>query len=543
MKRIFALCLCLALLLSGCVMPEKEWVPESTTESTAESELQEYEEIVVPTLPVEKEDTTFGLSYLPAYGLNPYLCNATANRAIFSLMYEGLFTINEQFRAEPLLCESFRVSDDGRTYRFTLVDAKFSDGSPVTAADVEASIAAAKKSPLYRERLSHVIYYIPEDEKTLLVQLSMPYENLALVMDIPVVKMGTEADALPMGSGPYMSRSVKLVRNPYWWQDEFTVLDYDEIQLQVCTEPNGLRDNFEFGDTNLVYFDPNSPAAVGFRCDYEVWNAPTTVFHYLGFNLYSGYFVNDTLRAAVTYIVDRESMVNRIYGGYAEASELPCSPMSDFYDPQLAENYDYAPASFMEALSLSGVLTSEEYQNHVGIFLVCSEDQTRVEGANYLCDVLRSYGLNLKVNVVDRDDYEDALEDGDFDLYYGETRLTATFDLSEFFEENGSLCFGSIDNDSLESLCDKALENSGSYVELCSQVMKKAPICPVVFKSYAVNVTRGVISNMYPAVDFVFHNYDYARDLADADQTYAPPPTESTEAPTEEEPSSSETEE
>ena len=43
MKRIFALCLCLALLLSGCVMPEKEWVPESTTESTAESELQAYE--------------------------------------------------------------------------------------------------------------------------------------------------------------------------------------------------------------------------------------------------------------------------------------------------------------------------------------------------------------------------------------------------------------------------------------------------------------------------------------------------------------------
>lgn len=536
MKRILSLCLCLVLLLSGC-----GGTTQPTPASTTESVLQEYEEIVIPTEAPEKEYPTFGLSYLPSFGLNPYLCTATANRAIFSLMYEGLFTINEQFRAEPLLCESFRVSDDGRTYRFTLVDAKFSDGTPVTAADVEASIAAAKKSPLYKERLSHVVYYIPEDDKTLLVQVNTPYENLAMVLDIPVVKMGTEEDALPVGTGPYVSRSVKLVRNPYWWQEDFTVLDYDEIQLQICTEANDLRDNFEFGGTNLVYFDPNSPAAVGFRCDFEVWEAPTTIMHYIGFNLYSGYFTNDTLRAAVTYIVDRETLTNRVYGGFAVASELPCSPQSDLFDPQLAENYDYAPASFMEALSNSGVLTSEEYQNHAGIFLVCSEDQTRVAAASYLCDVLKSYGLNLRVNIVDRDTYEEALEDGDFDLYYGETRLTANFDLSEFFEENGSLCYGSIDNESLEDLCDKALENSGSYVELCSQLMKKAPICPVVFKSYAINVSRGIITNMYPAVDFVFHNYDYARDLSDADKTYAP--VEPTEPPTEEETASSEPEE
>lgn len=538
MKRIIALCLCLAALLCGCSVKQYE-APASTTESA----LQEYEEIVVPTQEPEKEYTTFGLSYLPAYGLNPFLCNVTANRAIFSLMYEGLFTINEQFRAEPVLCESFRVSDDGRTYRFTLVDAKFSDGTPVTAADVEASIAAAKKSPMYKERLSHVVYYIPEDDKTLLVQLDTPYENLAMIMDIPVVKLGTEEDPLPVGSGPYVSRSVKLVRNPYWWQEDFTVLDYDEIQLQVATKPNDLRDNFEFGGTNLVYFDPNSPAAVGFRCDYEVWEAPTTVMHYIGFNLYSGYFTNDALRAAVTYIVDRETLVNRAYGGYAVASELPCSPKSDLFDPQLAENYDYAPASFMEALSTSGVLTSEEYQNHAGIFLVCSEDSSRVAAASYICDVLKSYGLNLRMSIVDRDSYEDALEDGDFDLYYGETRLTANFDLSEFFKENGDLCYGSIDNDSLVDLSKESLENSGKYVELCSQVMKKAPICPVVFKSYSVYVTRGIISNMYPALDFVFHNYDFARDLADADKTYDPEPEESTEVPTEEETASSEPEE
>ena len=530
MKRILALCIALLIFLSGC--GAEEFTEPS---STSVSELWPTEEIVIPTEETEEEVKTFGLSYLPAYGLNPFTCAATANRALFSLMYEGLFTISEQFRAEPVLCESFRVSDNGYTYRFTLVDAKFTDGSPVTAEDVESSIAAAKKSPFYKARLSHVVYYVPEDSNTILVQLDTPYENLAVVMDIPIVKKGTEELDLPIGTGPYVSKNVKLVRNPHWWGSSFTVITQEEIQLQSCVESNDMRDNFEFGQTNAVYYDPNSPAAMGFRCDYEVWNVPTTVFHYIGFNLYSGYFANDALRAAVTHIIDRESIVNQVYRGYALASELPCSPSSDLFDDQLAETYDYSPAEFMEALSLSGVLTSEDYQNHAGIFLVCSDDQTRVSAANYICDVLKSYGLNLRVSIVDRDTYEEALDDGDFDLYFGEVRLTNNFDLSEFFDEYGDLCYGSIDSESLLKLCDKALGNSGSYVELCSQVMKRAPICPVAFKSYAVNVTRGMITNMYPAVDCVFHNYDGVRSLADADRTYEPEPTEpeSTEPPTE----------
>lgn len=66
----------------------------------------------------------------------------------------------------------------------------------------------------------------------------------------------------------------------------------ETIELQAAKTPNDIRDNFEFGSTDLVYCDPNSPAAVGYRCDYEAWEAPTPILHYVGFNLYSGWFTN-----------------------------------------------------------------------------------------------------------------------------------------------------------------------------------------------------------------------------------------------------------
>lgn len=531
MKRTLLLCLALMLLLTACAQ-QKQTLP---TLSAVETE-------PTPTQEAPQEQATaseLGLAYMPSYGLNPYKCTATVNRALFSLLYESLFVVSDRYRAEPVLCESFKVSDEGRTYTFSIVSGVcFSDGTPLTAADVAASIEAARQSPIYQSRLSHISYYIVNEDGSFSVFLDTPYENFALMLDVPIVKAATVDKETPIGSGSYCLRGTKLQKNSHWKQLTSPILTAETVPLTACADPGDLRDSFEFGATDLVYCDPNSAAAVGYRCDYEVWEVPTTVMHYLGFNLYSGYFVNDKLRAAVTLALDREDISNKVYGGFAQASVLTCSPDSDLYDNQLAEQYDYAPAAFAAAVQESGVTTSTDYVGHVGTLLVCSEDPKRVAAADYIAEVLQKAGLNITVSAVDYDSYQSALQKGDFDLYYGEVRLTANFDLSEFFKEYGNLQYGSIASGGLSALCIASLGNSGSYPELCSQLMQQAPICPVVFKGYAIYVTRGAISSITPAVDYVFHNAATARTLADADQTYADtapvePPAEETVAPDE----------
>lgn len=511
MKKLLFLILAALLLLTACSPSTELSVPptiqsEDTAPDTSTTE---------PT-PVQED---FGLSYLPSQGLNPYDCAATVNRALFSLLYESLFVVTNQFRAEPLLCQSFRVSNEGTAYTFTLVDGvKFSDGTPMTAADVAASIEAARTSPLYRSRLADLSYYTANEDGTFTIVLTTAYENFALMLDIPIVKADTVKDTLPIGTGPYYLSAGKLLRSPHWWQTQVPVLNAEVIHLNRCTTTGDLRDNFEFGATDLVYCDPNSAASAGYRCDYEVWDAPTTVMHYLGFNIYGGYFSNDALRAAVTYAVNREAIANEVYGGFARASALPCSPNSDLYDPRLAERYDYAPESFSSAVRESGVLT--EYADYTGKLLVCSEDTHRVTAAERIAEVLQNAGLKITVEAVDFDSYIKALSQGSYDLYYGEVRLTANFDLREFFSGNGDLNYGAIADSALADLCTSALENSGNYSELCAQVMERAPICPVVFKSYAVYAARGRVEAIQPAVDYVFHRADSGRTLAEADLTY-----------------------
>ena len=519
MKKCLALLLLLSLFLTACGQGQETQNSILTTQDPTETE--------APT--VVTKDDVFGLSYMAGFGFNPFTCTATVNRALFSLMYESLFVVSGQFRAVPVLCDSFRVSDDGMTYTFQLVEGvRFSDGTPLDATDVEASVDAARDSALYSERLEHIVSTKTMEDGSFRVELDTPYENLALVLDVPIVKAETLESDRPVGSGAYYVRGQGLMRNPYWWQESHGVLTAEQIPLMAAGASDELRDHFEFGSSDLIYCDPNSMAAVSYRCDYEVWEAPSTIMHYIGFNLYSGWFIEQSLRSAVTYAIDRDALVNEVYGGFAQATPLPCSPSSDLYDTQLADDHDFAPGKFAEAVQSSGVLTSGVYDGHVGTFLVCMDDPKRVAVAERIAEVLNNAGIRVKVSALERNAYQTALEKSEFDLYIGETRLTANFDLTEFFLKYGNLQFGSISNTGFVTLCTEALANSGAYTDLYSQLLREAPICPVVFKSYAVYVTRGMIETNHPGLDYVFHNQDTARTLADADKTYAFEVTEQT---------------
>lgn len=174
-----------------------------------------------------------------------------------------------------------------------------------------------------------------------------------------------------------------------------------------------------------MYCDPNSPAAVGYRCDYEAWEAPTPILHYVGFNLYSGWFTNVALRRAFTYGVDREAMTSAVYNGFAQAATLPCSPASDLYDAQLAAQYAYSATAFQAAIHNAGVPTSE---TDCPVLLVCSDDPARVRAAEYLSSSMQENGFFLKVRSLGREAYVAALQAGNYDAYLGEVRLTANFD-------------------------------------------------------------------------------------------------------------------
>lgn len=448
------------------------------------------------------------LPYYPDRGLNPFTTMDPTNRVLFSLIYQGLFAVNSDYECSPILCRSYNISTDMMTYTFHLEEAIFSDGTPLTAEDVAASLEAAMDSAWYGTRLQQ-IKSVTAYGNTVMVELHIPMENLPLLLDIPIVKAKQVAADAPLGTGPYRLDGDQLRRQAGWWCDGTLAVSGDTIALMAADSVNGIQDAFSARAISLVCTDPAARDRAVFHGDYELWEADSGLFLYLVCHKDSGVFKNDTIRATLTHAIDRDSLVSTWYKGFAQSATLPCSPNAPFYSEDLAQDYAYNPAKFRAALEESEIVPGELK------LLLNADDPLRLDVGNAIAAMLAEYGFTVTIVKATGEDFVKQLKKGNYDLYLAQTRLSPNMDLSAFFKKNGALNYGGLENASLLDLNYSALANAGNYYSLYEKIMEDGRLCPLLFQSYAIYSQRGTHRGLSPARDNVFY-YDLGRTLADA---------------------------
>ena len=430
---------------------------------------------------------------------HPYKATDRNNRSLLPLIYQGLFAVDEAYRVYPILCKSYQVSADMRTYTFYLENATFSDGQPLTARDVVASLRAAREEGFYTGRFTHIKSVDAAEDGAVVIKLNTPYENLPLLLDIPIVQASRISDSVPIGTGPYVleqsSGGKYLRRQAAWWCSSASLPVYDSmITLHHGESTAQIWDLFKFSDLSMVCTD----TFVDFRGDYELWESENGLFLYLSCNTKSKVFSNKDIRSALTYAVDRDALTKKYFYGFAHSATLPASPASPYYSTVLAEKFGYQAEKFAQA-----VAAAQLEDNNV-VLLVNSSDLLRVRIARDIAKMLQDGGLAVTLTAVTGQDYENKLSWGEFDLLLGQTKLSANMDLSAFFEEKGALNYGNLSDVASYALALEALANSGNYQSLHKQVMEDGRLCPILFESYAIYGRRGQFAGLAPARDNIF---------------------------------------
>lgn len=513
MKRIVAILLCLTLVmgsLTGCraanapqaYVPTGDALEGNVSEADAAAPAGE-----------EAQEQAFSLAYYPDRSMNPLESTDFTNRALMPLLYQGLFAVNGDYEAVPILCKTYSVSADMMTYQFTLdPKATFSDGTRVKAEDVVESLLASMQSEYYSGRLRHVGIISAVDGDTVQIILYQPLENLPLLLDIPIVKAKQVEDPSPLGTGPYVlgrtTTGAFLSRRSNWWCSSSDLLiTAEQIPLIKADSTTAIRDAFEFGEVGIVCTDPGSDRYVEYRCDYELWDCETGIFVYLGVNEQSALFQNQELRQALSKGIDRNYLTDHYYRGFATPAELPASPDSQYYSQTLAQKYTYDAAEYQR---LMGSVKGQTVR-----LLVNQSDSFRVKVAQEIGRMLSTTGMIVEVVSMSSGDYRVTLAEGNYDLYLGQTKLSPNMDLTPFFSESGSLNYGGMDDVGVYSLCLQALENQGNCYDLYKTIMEDGYLCPVLFRSYAVYAGRGLVTDLQPARDNLFC-YSIGKTLEDA---------------------------
>lgn len=488
MKRLLILALTLALCLPlvGCVDAEDE-EPEG---------FWEMEELAEPEEPAEEEPTVFTLPYLSSQSLNPITCSDGVQQMAASLLYEGLFTLDEGFTPQYALCSSYTHS--GLSYTFTLREGvTFTDGSALTPADVVAAYRRAQVSDRYAARFAN-ISGIRAGRNAVILTLMKADSALPALLDIPIIKSGTDKYPVPVGTGPYRfatdGKGDCLLRNESWWGDGAGLPE--RIALSAAKDAGAAAYLFSANRAHLLTADllGDSPAAsLG---GVALTDAATTTLYYLGFNAKKGAVTADkTLRAAMGAAIDREAIVASLLASHADSARFPISPASPLYPAALETAY--ASSGYAEALNAR--LTGEAKPVELTL-LVNEESSLKTAMADYLAKALTQGYVTVTVSALPWADYVQALEGKAFDLCLAEVRLTADWNVAPLIAANGALNYGGFTDAATEAALYAFLanENETTAAAFYAKLAEEAPILPIAFKSVSFLTPVGRVDGLAP---------------------------------------------
>ena len=472
------------LALTGCwqeELPERE--PASLVEPGEETEE-----------PASLLPGAFSLPYAPDQSLDPIDCPDGMQQVVLSLVCEGLFRLDPGLQPEEGLCGGYTYDPEGAEYVFTLREgAVFSDGSPLTAADVRASLERARTSRRYGARLSE-IRSVSARDGTVTVRLEAPNSGFPALLDVPISKSG--GDGLPVGTGPYrFSReegALCLTANELWRGGGGRPVD--RISLVEAADGDAMRYRFSSHEVQLIAADLTGTQPFTATGRVRTWDAATTVLQFIGCNTAAAPLDDGAFRRLLWAGIDRDNVTGAFLSGHAAAAQFPVSPLCGLYPAELEE--PYSRDAFAQAVRSSGYVPERTLR-----LLVDRENGFKTAVAQELAESFTEAGIPTEVQVLPWEEFTAALEAGDFDLYYGETRLTADWDLSALLAEGGALNFGGWADPRTEELIGayRAAEDRREGMRaLCAHLAQEAPILPVCFKSLTIlsqaEVVEGGIS-------------------------------------------------
>ena len=415
--------------------------------------------------------------------------------------------LDESFAPQNVLCSRYEHNDDCTSYTFYLRDGvSFSDGSSLTASDVLATLRRAQESERYSARFANVAS-MRASNGALIVNLTRADSAFPALLDIPIVKSGSEKNTVPLGTGPYLfvtdSDGACLKQNPDWRSDG--TLPFERIELRAVKDADTASYLFSSREVHLLSADLTSSTGDLRSADTALTDYATANMIYLGFNTQRAPLSDASLRSALAGAIDRATITTGYLAGHAEAARFPLSPHSSLYPTEMASTL--ASPDLAAALESAGVT---ENRPRTVTILVSESDSFKVSIADYLSRTLSTDVLTVSVRSLPWSDYLTALQNGNFDLYLGEVRLTANWDISSLARTGGALNYGRYADAQCNTLLDAFSLNETDQTAraLYRYLAQSAPIAPIAFKTASVLTPSSLIDGLNPTVSSPFYGIE-----------------------------------
>lgn len=514
-KKFLALFLALLLfLLAGC---------GNSGQNSSESQ---------PSSPTGENNskTELRLLYCANDTMNPYKTISKLNAEIAPLLFEPLFTVDNGFEAAKVLAKD--VAFEEKICRVTLVDAKFSDGSVLTAEDVVYSFGLAKESTRFAPLLYEINSVTAETTNVVAFELTQLDPYFTKLLTFPILKSGSDqlknednVELHPIGTGKYVfsEDSLSLIPNKHF---RASVGDIQKISLINAPDNDSMQHYVEVGATDIYYAEMYDDHII--RMSGKKYTVNLNNLIYVGVNHNYAPLKNSALRYAISSAISRNEIISTSH--YTDAVAA-----TGFFHPSWKEISGYQTIQSDANLKISvenlanigyNILNEEGYyENSKGKIielrlLVNQDNYTKMQTAELISSQLKASGIKITVDARSEKEYFKALGDGDFQLYLGEVRFLPNMDISCLVKDGGTAAYGIVspekpkteetakteDEEDSEAEAPIVYDDEFSYlsvlegfysgnntaVDLASSLLASMPVIPVAYRSSIVFYSENI---------------------------------------------------
>lgn len=411
-KRILAAFAALAAtaVLSACGSDKPASTAAATEQASTAQETAKEEK--TPGEPVSGGVLTISLSSSPK-NLDPVKYTGTYESQIIGTVCDTLVEYNTELtEIQPGLAKSWKVSEDGLAYSFTLRDdvyfqpGKFQEGRKMTAEDVKYSLERSNQlSAMNRlDMLDHcevvsdteLVCYLAEPNAVFLTALTDA--GNVIVPKEEVEGWGDDFGTHLVGTGPFALESFELdqqavlKRNDKYWAAKPYL---DGVTFKPVSDGNQAVNALRTGEINLATSLSGEAVKIA-REDQSVKLMETPGLHvaYIYFNQKSGPTADIKVRQAIIKAVNVDELTAGVYQyNEAKPASLPLPPGSWGYDSSLeSEKLAYDPEGAKKLLAEAG------YPDGFDLNIYISNTEARIKMATLFQAYLKQ-NLNINVNI------------------------------------------------------------------------------------------------------------------------------------------------
>lgn len=443
--------------------------------------------------------------------LNPLRTKRLHLSNVLKLVYEPLFSYDEQNQLVPVLVEQWMKRDELTWIIRLRDDVTWHNGEKFKADDVRYTVDVLINNEIdsiYKSNVSNISSIEVMDEKTVAFTLIEADSYLLSKLTFPIISknyfagqdLNNESNNL-MGTGPYKyitenELEINLMYNENWWKKENAKLK--NINLRKYSTYSEAIKGFKSSEVDMIitnmYDWKENFGFIGIN-SYKYEN---TEYEILIPNTENKIFSDNAVRKALLYGINRANIASTIYDDNAVISDLPFMSNSKYRETSV----EYNPEVAKQILINGGWLQENNKWKKENItlkftLLVCNEELEKVAVAEKIKSDLDEIGIQITIKEVKWDELIKSLDSNKFELMLTSLDIKNEYQIQDMVQIGNAHNYANFINIELNEIVEELKKSEGDVYEEKMKAFKEKyinemPYIGLYFKTDAILTNKSV---------------------------------------------------